>query len=225
MSTGQSIINRALRLIGATASGEVATSQESADALEAMTQLIGSWKTEKLLVYARQTLALSLVPAQQVYTIGPTGNLVANRPIRIEEAYLRVNSQDYPLTIVTEALWAALPDKLSQAEYPEWLLYRGAMPNGELTLYPIPSAVHTLYLVTWTALETIGLADTVSLPPGYERALVYNLAIDLAPEYEKEVPQAVAMIASDSLASIKRANQRPIEAMQELGSLFQGSTQ
>ncbi len=221
MSTGQSIINRALRLIGAVASGESPTTQESADALEALNHLLGSWRAERLLVYSAQTEQLAMVPGTGTYTIGPSGDLDTVRPVRVDDAYINVGGRDYPLTVVDQGQWNALPDKTLTDAYPEWLLYSPLMPVGVVRLFPVPATASTLNLVTWVVLEELALATTLTLPPGYERALTYNLAIDLAPEFEKEVPKAVQVVANDSLASIKRANNRPIGVTRELAMLLE----
>jgi hypothetical protein len=49
--------------------------------------------------------------------------------------------------------------------------------------------------------------DDLAFPPGYERALLYALAVDLAPEYPAvTLSQSVIDTADDALADIKRAN-------------------
>lgn len=222
MATGQTIINRALRLIGAIASGESPTGQESTDALEALNAMLETWRLEKLVVFAHQTESLTLIPNQGTYTIGPTGGLNTIRPIKIEEAYVRQGDLDSPVNIFTEQQWSALPSKSLADAIPECLYYEGTYPLGNLQLFPIPTVANSLKLVTWVPLAVLTLATAIALPPGYERAIAYNLAIDLAPEYEKEVPTSVIKVAGDSLSILKRANQRPIEAVKELAGMFDG---
>ena len=57
------------------------------------------------------------------------------------------------------------------------------------------------------------LTTALSLPPGYERAIVTNLAVKIAPYFSDAiVSPAVAIEASQTLGDIKRTNIRPILA-------------
>ena len=106
--------------------------------------------------------------------------------------------------------YAAISDKSVQADYPTDLYDDGGYPQRTLTLYPVPSAAKSLVLFTKRALTSISTLDTsVSLPPGYEDAIVYNLAVRYALEYGRAVPDVVVILAAESKASIKKANIRP----------------
>ena len=47
-------INRALRLLGVLAEGESPSASESRDALVALNQMLDSWDTERLAVFAKK---------------------------------------------------------------------------------------------------------------------------------------------------------------------------
>lgn len=220
MATGQTIVNRALRLLGAVASGEAPKAQESADGLEALNTMLESWQLDKLSVFAHRTEVFSLVPSQASYTIGPAGNFNTVCPVRIETAFSRVGGVDTPVSVFSSSTWAALPSKSLTGATPACLNYERGAPLGILQVFPVPSAVSALHLVTWVPLTAMALGTQVALPPGYERAIVYNLAIELAPEFEKEPSQAVVKVANDALTMVKRANLRAIEATKELSGLF-----
>jgi hypothetical protein len=224
LATAQTVIDRALRLIGAIASGESPTSAESADGLVALNAMISSWQTEKLNVYAFVDTPFTLVNADSSYTVGPGGNFALTpRPSKIEQVYVRANSIDYPVELIDYEKWNSIPDKTSSSDIPIYAYYEPTLATGTLQLWPVPNTAYSLHIVTWTTLaELAAVGTTITLPQGYERALAYNLAIEVASEYEKQPSQSVVAIASESKASIKRANNRPMLMSSELGYLIGG---
>lgn len=224
MATAQTIVDRALRLIGAIASGDSPTAAESADALIALNAMISSWQTERLMVYALVDTAFTMSASDNSYTVGPAGNFALTpRPQKLENVFVRNASIDYPVELVESDKWFSIPDKTSESDIPIYAYYDTTLATGTLLLWPVPNAAYSLHIVTWmTVLELAALATTITLPQGYERALAYNLAIEIAPEYEKEPANSVIAVAAESKAAIKRANQRPMLAQTELGYLLKG---
>lgn len=224
MATAQTIIDRALRLIGAIASGESPTTAESNDGLTALNAMISSWQTEKLYVYAFVDTALTLTPTDASYTVGPSGNFnLTPRPPKIEQCFVRANNIDYPVELIDKARWYGIPDKTSTSDIPLYAYYEPTLATGTLQLWPVPTTANSLHIITWTTLaELAALGTTITLPQGYERALAYNLAMEVASEYEKAVPDSVARIAMESKATIKRANIRPSLAVPDLVGMLGG---
>ncbi len=224
MATGQTIVDRALRLIGAIASGESPTTAESNDGLTALNAMISSWQTEKLFVYAFVETAFTLTPSDGSYTVGPSGNFsLTPRPPKIEQCFIRDSDIDYPVELIDKARWYGIPDKTSTSDIPLYAYYEPSLATGTLQLWPVPNAANSLRIITWTTLaELASLATTITLPQGYERALAYNLAIEVASEYEKAVPDSVARIAMESKATIKRTNIRPSLAIPDLVGMLGG---
>lgn len=56
------------------------------------------------------------------------------------------------------------------------------------------------------------LTTDVALPPGWERAVVANLALELSPYYGREPNEVVVAMARSALAMIKRLAWQPTEA-------------
>ena len=64
-----------------------------------------------------------------------------------------------------------------------------------------------LELFVWALVpQFTGLADVVLLPPGYEDALVLNLACRLAPHFQRVVDQDVRQQARESLMRLESIN-------------------
>lgn len=206
MASAAQIIRRALRLSGVLASGETPSANEQADALESLNDMLDAWRNESLMVYALRTESLTLTGAAS-YTIGPSGNLNTVRPVKIEAAYWRDGSIDYPVSISNAIAFSRIPDKTTDS-VPAWLYYEPANPLGVIYLHPIPTS-GTLKLVTWTPLSEIAsVSDELALPPGYREAITYQLAARIAVEYDRPVPPDVAAIGSAAKKDIKRVNFR-----------------
>ena len=222
MATAATIINRALRLLGAISSGASADTDEMADGLIALNAMIDSWNNERLMIYAIQDESLTLVDGQASYTIGTSGNLNTTRPVTIEGAYVRASSLDYTVRILNEQEYADIAAKSSESDIPEYCYYKPAMTSsqGVLYVYPVPTSANVMHLLTRTPFTAFASsATTVTLPPGYEQALAYNLAISIAPEYQVEPSASVVRMANTSLAGIKKTNSRPVKLYTELPAL------
>lgn len=223
--TGRDLVSASLRLIGALAPGESLAAQEATDGLAALNRMISGWSTEGLIIFALTAeTPLTLTPGDGTVTLGASGD-IATRPQSIEAALIRDGTIDLPpLRILSLAEYAAIPDKSTQATYPIALYDDGGYPQRTIALYPVPSAAKQLVLFTKRALTQIATLDTsLSLPPGYERALVFNGAIELAPEYGKTVDATVDRTATDSKAGIKRQNHRPSYLQSDPALLDQGN--
>lgn len=220
MATASDLINRALRLIGALEPGESPSAQETADGLTALNAMIDSWQTERLAIYAMQATTKVLTVGDGTYTIGSSGDINTTRPVRINSAYITKDSIDYPCDQLTSQGYRSFADKTTTTNIPEYFYYEPTYPLGTIYLYPVPSEAVTLNLNLWVPIQSFATSSTsVSLPPGYERALTYSLAVEIAPEYGKSVSAEVAGSAISAKSSIKRANaaSNPIYARLEQG--------
>jgi hypothetical protein len=152
----------------------------------------------------------TLTPSDGTVTMGASGN-IATRAQSIESALIRSGTTDYPLRLLTLDEYAAIQDKTQTASIPTCLYDDGGYTQRTLTLWPVPSAANSLVVFTKRALTEIATLDTsVSLPPGYDDAIIYNLAVRLSPEYGRAVSAEVASVAVETKAAIKRANHRSI---------------
>lgn len=227
--TGRDMIAASLRLIAALEGGETPSAQEATDGLAALNRLLGTWSNEDLMIHTVVREEFALTAGDASYTMGSGANFNTARPIRILRATIEVQSStptvEYPLTIRTAEEWAAISIKDLTSSIPTDLFPEGTYPNETLNFYPTPSAANRVVLYSHKPLTEIATLDTnVSFPPGYDRALIYNLSVDIAPEYGRPVSDVVGMTAIESKAALKRRNHKPGFLKVDNALLDQGST-
>lgn len=212
--TALDIIRGAMRLIGAIATGETPDAAETRDGLQALNGLLETWSIERLAVYTRQEQSFSTVAGQQDYRLGPAGDWDGARPVSITGAVAHLDGLDRDLELLSLTRWDEIERKDHQAD-PCALTYLPDYPQGLVRLWPVPQRVVQITLASDMQLSAIsGAAQVLVLPPGYERALRFNLALELAPEFGAEPPAAVVATAASSRRAIKRANQPDVPELQ-----------
>ena len=222
MPTANQMIQRAMRLTGNLAAGETLEPADAADGLDALNTMLDSWATENMFVYVLSQDTIPLTANLASYTIGPTGTFVSTRPVDIEVAtYLDFSGVSYPIKTLTTAQYGSIAVK-TQSGIPSAIWYNPTLPNGTLTLYPVPSQAMTLQL--WSTKVLIAFPDLttdVTLPPGYKRAIELSLAEEFAPEFLTEANRTLTLKASTARRNIKRVNLR-VPILQMPGALVGG---
>ena len=209
MTTANKIIAQALGLLGVRSSVDPVSGADAAIALERLNTMLDAWRTQSLFAYATQTVAGTLPAGTATRTIGPAGQLIADpRPIRIEAgSRFTRDGQDYPIRPVSQAEYDAREDKGAAGTGPEVVAFNPMMPAGVLSFYPLADAPVALSMVVLLQISQFAdLTTDYALSPGYERALVFSLAEEVAPDFERDVPPTVARIARSSRRLIQRVN-------------------
>jgi hypothetical protein len=208
MSTALDIITDALNDLGAVDPSESLTADEAAHGLRRLNAMLGSWSNENLACYTTLQENFALSSGVASYTIGSGATFNTTRPLNILGGFIRNSSIDYPLQIISREEYDRITSKTTQG-LPEYLFYSPSVANGVIYLHAIPDAAYVLYIDSTKQLQNFALLTTaVVLPEGYTRALIANLALELAPAYNRKVPEAVLAIARESKAAIKRLNSR-----------------
>jgi hypothetical protein len=202
MTTARTLIKKAMLKAGILTKTEEPTADEANDALDSLNAMLSSWSNDSLLVYGRVLEPFTLSSVTAEYTIGTGLTFNTARPIFIADAFIRSGTNDYPVTVVTEEVYDSKQNK-STLGMPEFLTYTNGLP-AKVKLYPTPSSNYTLYLLSEKELTQFTLDTTVTFPPGWERALIFNLAVEIASEYGQPVPVETSKIAASSKSSIKR---------------------
>lgn len=177
----ETLIRDSLRLCGV----RLPIDTQLSEGLTALNSLLSLWSSEKIMIYAVTKESFSLVAGTGIYTIGSGGTFDTVRPQKLEDAYIRDSSNiDHWVDVkMTEIEYNEIADK-TETGRPEQLYYSPEYPLGKIYFDLIPETAETFILDSWKQLtEFAALATTITLPDEYKKALRFNLAVDLAPEY------------------------------------------
>ena len=203
-------INGALRLIGQLAEGETPSAATSNDALTAMNQMLDSWSTERLSVYTTQDQVFTWPANTATRSLGPTGNFVGNRPVQVDDSTYFLdpsNNISFGIKLINQQQYNGIAVKTVTSTYPQVMFVNMAIPNIDMTIYPVPTKALQWHFISVVELvEPATLATTLVVPPGYLRAFRFNLAAEIAAEFGVEPPPQVQRIAMSSKRNIKRIN-------------------
>ena len=148
--------------------------------------------------------------------VGSDSVIDTRRPLMIVSAFVRdISGNDYPCYPSTRERYNIQTDKdvttTSGSEITQ-VYYDRTYPTGEIYVYKVPSvSTFTMYIDMWQPFQQITSAtiDTdINLSGEYIRALKWNLATELAPDYGKNVPEVVFVKGESTLTTIKRINTR-----------------
>lgn len=202
-------INRALRLLGVLAEGETPSAATSQDALLAFNQMVDSWNTERLAVYATQDQVFSWPAGEILRTLGPTGDFVGNRPVLLDDAtyYRAPSGVSYGIKFINQDQYNGIAVKTATSTFPQVIFVNETFPDVEMYIYPKPTQDLEWHFISVEELtQPVTLATQLHFPPGYVRAFTYNLAMEIAPEFGVEPSPQVQRIAMTSKRNLKRIN-------------------
>jgi len=203
-------INRALRLLGVLAEGETPSAATSQDALTALNQMTDSWNTERLSVFSTQDQVFTWPSGSISRTLGPSGNFVGNRPVLLDEAtYFRDPSTNvsFGIKMINQQQYDGIAVKTVTSTYPQVLFINMTYPDIDMYIYPKPTRELEWHFISVEELSNpASLVTELLFPPGYLRAFVYNLAMEIAPEFGVEPSPQVQRIAMTSKRNLKRIN-------------------
>ena len=223
------VIRASMRKLAVVASGETVPPAELLDGLQTLQTMLRSWAAKKINSYATVQESALLVAGQASYTWGSAAaDIITTRPYEIVNAFLSDGTTDTMLRPISKNQYDAITFKYGQG-MPECYYYFPTYPLGTLCLYPSPDKGYTIYFNTIKPFDEIDSFDdvsaTFSFPPAYEEAVIYNLAVRLAPEYGKSIVQEIAAIAQasyDTIINLNASNQvEPIFAMLPAGYNWQ----
>ena len=93
------VIAAALSSIGALAPGEPVDATLSADAFVMLNDMLDMWSNDDYSVVSINEIVAQIGGATD-WTIGPSGQIVSQRPLNINSAFVRVATVDYRVDVI-----------------------------------------------------------------------------------------------------------------------------
>lgn len=205
-TTALQIITDALKEIGVLAEGETPSATMSDDAFRALNRIAAKMSNDqsfspfanhesRVLQTGNYTVGAQ---GEATFTIGPTGDLVTNRPIKIDTATVDRNGITYPVTVVDNQKWDSIIYKGAAGANPVALYYEATSPNAIVHLWPLATGCTLNMRVINQVVGFQTLASILTMPQGYEEFLIKALAINIAPQYPGCVLNPLTRIAMKS---------------------------
>jgi hypothetical protein len=219
------LITQACRRINVIQEGQFPTAAMMDDAFARFNDLIDSiCGNDALLIYtitrATWTITSAKGTTANPYTVGNGGDININRPTFLPDGAVRYQNTavtptlEYPLTSLTDDAWRLIPQKDLTGTLPTSAYYNPTFAGGlgSLYLWLVPTQSNLQGVIYYPAQVTRfnSLSDTIALPPGYNRFLRDNLAVELAAEFRENIPVDPTLLqsAAQSKALLKRKNER-----------------
>ena len=212
MAYVSTMILHSLRLLGEKERGGTIESFEQADLLADFNSMLDGWSIERLMCYQVLQESFSLTSGTVSYSIGSGGTFNTTRPTKlVDPCFVRDSSNlDSSLKLLDATAYGRIVQKSgSGTTYPNYLFYDGGFNSSGLAninIYPPPASALTLYINSWKQLGSVStISSQLTLPPGYQRAIEYNFAVEEAGGFTQVAPE-VALIARQAKAAIKSIN-------------------
>ena len=206
MTTARDLINDAAAKVGEYAADSSMSDTSAQICLRDLNRMLDSWSNEPLMLFVKANETFPTVANTASYA----SSVITSRPVKIHSVTVTMTGTTFPVDLIDNVAYNEIAYKAS-AGLPRYCYASMAYPTATFYFYPTPDAVYTINVATERVLSTpLALSDTISFPPGYEEAIVNNLAIRIAPSFGAQVPPEVVEIARASKAALKRTNSTPV---------------
>lgn len=216
MATVRAICTDALMEIGVLAEGEVMTANQGAFSLYRFQNQLDAWAADRLSLSVQSRTSITWPSSTSTQTIGPTGNIVVQRPVWINNMTYVIPASSPAVEVVMAPMdpdsYALQSIKGLQSGFPTQYFYQTNLDStlGTLFIWPQPTQQITLYLYAPQAVTIpVTLDDDVLGPPGYQEAFMYQLARRLARPFGRPWTQDLEADARAAYARMKRQNTDP----------------
>jgi hypothetical protein len=185
--TRNQIIESALRKLGVLAEGQTPSTQNYADGMMALNTVISQLRAVGMPLWARSEYTFT--PTTNTYTIGTGMTLSTPFPVKLLQAFRTDTDAKIPLEIVAREDFNILPTSSNGS--PIKINYQSFVNYGTISLWPTPTSTNTatITLVYQRPYQYFTTStETMDFPEEWYSAIIYHLAVRLAPEWGVPLP-------------------------------------
>ena len=216
MPTTREILTDALLEIGIGAAGEVNSADTMQVALRYFQRQLNAWQADNLSLAVSNRVTYTLPSGTQSSTIGPTGDIVTQRPVFVDQINYLVPGSTPPVEVpmgpMSDQQFQNLSIKTLSSSLPTEYYYQTSITgeNGTLTWWPVVTQDVELALYLQAGVSEPTTLDTVlTVPPAYADAFHYDLAFRLCGPFARPVPEQLPGLRTNALMLMKRPNLDP----------------
>ena len=213
MALVSDIIAQAFLDLGVIQPGETVSSDMQANAFVVLNQMISNWSVDQALAYLNVHQAFTLTAGTATYTVGTAGTLSTSaRPLRVVSWKSQSGNFANGGPCLSFDEFRAKQQNLTakRSVLAEMVAADASYPSINIEVFPVPdTSPGTLTLEFWTPVVAFAsVGTTVTLPDGWEAAIHFNLAVQLAPQYARQtgITQELAANAQNTLNALKAKN-------------------
>jgi hypothetical protein len=215
-ATPQDLITSALLELGVIAAGEPLLAQDAAWGLEKLQRQIDQWNARRELIFSVGFSLFNLTPNHSPHTIGPNGdfNVPVRPPTIVGAAFIlnggSANPVDTPIRIRDDDWWRVNPVKSLASSIVTDLYYSPDSPLGNLYFYPTCNVAAPVRLELWGQLsQAVAQQTRLGFVQGYWEGIVLDLAMRLAPSYERPIAPETREQWNRAMRIIEANNDKP----------------
>lgn len=221
------LITEALALMGEYSPGEPLDAASAQSLLFTLNGAIDGLGGEPLAIYSNSVLNFATIAGKQTYSLGldPSNDwdTQAAAPSLITRVGMMANALELPIEIVSAEEWARYGLKTMQSTISSavWIQYGPAA--NVLNFWPVPSVAFQVNLyIAQQIPKFVATTDSVSLPPGYQEFLTYDLVIKSAAKFGASIPEWIPQAWREARTRIKERNFQSVNSRCDPALTHQG---
>jgi hypothetical protein len=189
------LIKKSMRILGTISADQSPTMSEVSSATNSLNLMLKAWQADGMQLWQVTELSIPPVEGQAEYTIGPTplagGVTVAGKPAALLEAYRRLTSNTSDISLIRQSrtqYWELNTKSTKGTPVNVYWELKQSVDYNSLYVWPAPdanfAANNTIEILYQKPFDDMSATDSdLAFPQEWELAVVYGLAVILAPEY------------------------------------------